>query len=386
MSAGRPLSVLHVLGRLQRGGAEMRTLEAMRCLDPARLRLDFCCLSGRSGVLDESARALGADVHLLRLNLAFALRFRSLLRRRGYDVVHSHVHRASGAILAVAAWAGVRVRIAQLHNTSDSRGSGPLRRLKRRGFQVLLERHASAITAVSEGVMSAVMGPRWREDPRTGILYEGVDLSAFAAAPERAGVRAEFGWPPEARICLHVGRFDPPKNHGRLLEIFASIAAAEPRARLLLAGDADTAAGSQARRRAGLPDLAGRVTLAGVRTDVPRLMLAADLLLFPSLWEGLPGVVIEASAAGLPVLASDLPGITEIGERARGIRTLSLAEPDAVWAAAAGSLLGQDPAARKAGVDPGSAFDVETYARGLADLYAGVAPAAAVGRPPREGP
>jgi len=98
------------------------------------------------------------------------------------------------------------------------------------------------------------------------------------------------------------------------------------------------------------------VAFAGTRADVPRLMKAADLMLFPSLWEGLPGAVLEACAAGLPVLASHLPGIVEIASRFPSVHCLSLQASDERWAAAARDLLGD------AGSDPARDAAHRTFA------------------------
>jgi glycosyltransferase involved in cell wall biosynthesis len=88
-------------------------------------------------------------------------------------------------------------------------------------------------------------------------------------------------------------------------------------------------------------ELRDRVIALGVRDDVPRLLAAADVLLLPSLREGLPGVVLEACAAGLPVLASDLPGVREIASRLPLVEYLPLTEPDHEWARAALALPAQ---------------------------------------------
>src|SRR5579864_7335487 len=99
MSSATQMRVLHIFGRLDRGGAEMRTLEVMRALDRARWGFEFCCLSGLPGELDEEARSLGGKVHLLHLGPTFPLRFRALLRANGFQAVHSHIHWPSGYVL-----------------------------------------------------------------------------------------------------------------------------------------------------------------------------------------------------------------------------------------------------------------------------------------------
>jgi glycosyltransferase involved in cell wall biosynthesis len=148
-------------------------------------------------------------------------------------------------------------------------------------------------------------------------------------------MRAEFGIPEDAVVVIHVGRMDPPKNHERLLCIFERFFRNVPSAYLLLVGAIREPIESAVRRTVEQAALSDRIILAGVRVDIPRLLKASDLMIFPSLWEGLPGAVLEAVAAKLPVVASDLPGITEIARYLPGVRAMSLDASDEEWAAAA---------------------------------------------------
>ena len=116
----------------------------------------------------------------------------------------------------------------------------------------------------------------------------------------------------------------PPKNHLRLIDIFGEVLRRQPTAVLLLVGQGRNAIERRLHRRIAQLGLGGQVVFCQERTDVPRLLGAADALIFPSLWEGLPGVVLEACAAGTPVLASDLPGVRDIAARLPRVRCLSL--------------------------------------------------------------
>src|SRR5579863_9751693 len=112
-----PIRILHIFGRMDRGGAETRTLELLRALDRRIYIFEFCSLSGQRGELDDEIVALGGKVHLLRLNAAFPSAFLYLLRKRQFAAVHSHVHLFTGIILLLAAVAGVPNRIAHFRST-----------------------------------------------------------------------------------------------------------------------------------------------------------------------------------------------------------------------------------------------------------------------------
>jgi glycosyltransferase involved in cell wall biosynthesis len=341
-----PAKILHVFGRMEPGGAEIRLLELIGRLSPAEFQVDVCALSGVAGSLDGDIRRLGGEVMPLALDARFAPRFIGMLRQRRYDVVHSHVLYTSGLILALAAVADVPLRVAHFHATHDGRLTTWRRRAHRRVMRALIDRFATDIVACGEGSMNAVWQPAWRLDPRCRVIYDALDLARFEQPRDRSALRTELGLPAAGTLFVHVGNQTEEKNHQRLIRIFAAIGARDPAARLVLVGaGTDGASGAIPGyiHENGLQDC---VIGAGVRTDVPRILMAADALLLPSLREGLPGVVLEACAAGLPVLASDLPGVREIASRLLLVRFLSLERSDQEWAQAALALPAEADALR----------------------------------------
>ena len=333
-----PIRVLHVFGRMQPGGAETRTLEIMSRMSPAEYCADVCALSGLTGSLDDRVRALGGDVIPIRLNAGFPRRFLSLLRRDPYDVVHSHVLYTSGLVLALAAAARVPMRVAHFRAMHDGHHS-TLRRLAQRALmRRLIDRYATDIVACGVGAMDAVWRKGWRSDPRCQIIYNAVDPARFASPGGGDQVRADLRIAAGERVYLHIGNETREKNHGRLLAIFAAILSRDPSSRLVLAGAGTNDPAGATARAAREHHIEHCVHALGVRHDVPRLLAAADALLLPSIAEGLPGVVLEACAAGVPVLASDLPGVREVAARLALVQTLPLTAADAEWAAAAAAL------------------------------------------------
>ncbi|WP_139491605.1 glycosyltransferase [Brevibacillus dissolubilis] len=339
----KPKRILHIFGGMNRGGAEMRTLDLMRNIDRSAYQFEFCALSGQPGVLDEEIRQMGGEVHLCGLGLSFPARFQALLQTGRYDVVHSHVHHFSGLILWLAARAGVKGRIAHFRSTASGQAQTLRRKVQTRVMKQLINRHATQILSVNEGAMVSSWRKDWKADPRCQVIYNGVDLLPFRAAPERHAVRQELGIAEEAQLIIHVGRMDTEaKNHLRLIELFAATAKLLPQAHLLLVGKGGNQREQQVRALIAKHQITDRVTLVGQRQDVPRLMMAADMLLLPSLWEGLPGVVLEARAAGLPVLGSDIPGTLEIAQRLPYVHCLPLAESDQVWAERISRILAEE--------------------------------------------
>ena len=327
----------------------MRTIEIMRRIDARDFRLEFCSLSGQPGELDPEIERLGGRVHLLRLDPSFPRRFRQLIRRRGYDLVHSHVYFSSGLMLLLAASQGVPHRIAHFRNTTDGGGSGLLRRARQSVFRRLIDRYATNIVAVGTGALEEAWSRFWYRDPRCHVLHNGLDLTPFSALADREAaartVRQELGLAPESRLIIHVGRPAKQKNHERVVDLFSLLRSRLPEARLLLVGGPRSELEARLGPRLAARKLGDEVIFTGTRVDVPRLLRAADLLLFPSLWEGIPGVVLEACAAGIPTLASALPGVKEIAADFPRVCPVELAEGDPRWVAAGRELLDRYPLA-----------------------------------------
>lgn len=374
--------VLHVFARMGRGGAEMRTLDLVREVDRDYFRFDFCTLSARPGELDREVQDLGGTLRPCPLGWSFPLRFLAMLRRGRYDVIHSHVHHFSGAVLRLSAQVGIPVRIAHFRSSGDGRGDGWRRRCQRALMCRWIDRSATHILAVSEAAMEGAWGSAWRTDPRCEVVYNGLPYAPFRGPTERESVRREFGFPHDAFLAIHVGRLATEKNHPRLLAVFERLLAHRADARLLLVGSGEPAAETLVRHEIAQRHLGRRVAMAGDRSDVPRLLKAADVLVFPSLREGLPGAILEACAAGTPVVASDLPAIREIAGELPLLAHLPLSEPDERWveyvlaAAQAGSCERTRRAAQRAFVN--SRFSIDHCVERIWRVWHGQ-PAAGVG-------
>lgn len=339
LTGRKPVRVLHVVGGMNRGGVETWLMHVLRHIDRERFRMDFLVHTTQPCAYDDEILALGSRIIPCphpRRPLSYARRLKRILRERGpYDVIHSHVHHYSGWVLRAARQAGVPVRIAHSHSDTYrlQAGTSPPRRLYLALAKRWIAAHATHGLACSRQAAAALFGPDWESDPRRRVLYYGIDLAPFRDDVDRVSVRRELGIPVDAFVVGHVGRFEEPKNHAFLVEIARHIAAREPRARFLLVGDGPLRKEIE-RKAAGL-GLAGVVHFAGIRRDVPRLMMGAmDVFVLPSLWEGLPVVAIEAQAAGLSCVLSDVvPQEADVVPAL--MRRLSLERPPSLWAESA---------------------------------------------------
>jgi len=328
------LRVLHVFGRLMRGGAELRTIELAESFRGRRVRSDFLVLSGLDGPLDDRVRAAGGDVIKCALDARFPFRFSRLLRERRYDVVHSHVHYFSGVILAIARLARTRCRVAHLHTAivndkTDTVG----RRAQLAACRRLIKIAATDIVAVGEGAMRGAWCPRWQGDLRCRVVYNGIPA-------ERLRLRVRT---PEPPAVINVASIQPLKNQLRLVGILRHSIRDLPDLSLRLVGREIADYGVTVRRAAQEAGLADRVHFIGEVEEPMPLIAASSLMILPSLWEGLPSAVLEACAVGIPVLAADLPGTRELARHFPNLCLMPLAEGDRAWADAAVRLVRQAP-------------------------------------------
>jgi glycosyltransferase involved in cell wall biosynthesis len=318
------LRVLHVFGAMDRGGAETRTLELMRQLDRAEVTFDFCVLSGRPGVYANEIATLGGRVIPCVVPRQLG-QLPGLLRTGAWDVVHSHVHHFSGVVLLAARIAGIRRRVAHLRTSHTGAPQSRRRRLYEAAMRRLIDATATTVLGVSEAAMASFYGAAWRADDRRIVLYNGIDVARFATPVDRAGVRAALGVAPTEHLLLHVGNFHPAKNHTGLIAMAARLAAEQVPFVLALVGDGP--ARSDIEAMVHTEGLAHCVRFLGARDDVATLLAAADCFVFPSRWEGLPGAVLEALAAGVPVVGSAIPPVEEIARQTTGVACV---DPDDV--------------------------------------------------------
>ncbi|HIK03583.1 MAG TPA: glycosyltransferase family 1 protein [Trichormus sp. M33_DOE_039] len=331
----RPIRILHVVGGMVRGGIETWLMHILRHIDRDRFQMDFLVHTTEPCAYDEEIRSLGSQIISCPLQRkypwVYAANIKRILREFGpYDIVHSHLHHFSGYVLYLAKQAGVPVRIAHSHNDTSAQEKGLYRRWYRSFMKSLIAHNATLGCGCSYQATADLFGTQWQDDSRWQVFYFGIDLKPFENTVDRVAIRAEFGIPADAFVIGHVGRFHPQKNHRFLIEIAAEIAKREPQMRLLLLGEGYLQL--EIYQKVVQMGLGDRVIFAGTRSDIPRLMMGAmDVFLLPSLHEGLPIVSIEAQAAGLPLILSDV--ITDELQKIKPlVQKISLSQPARVWA------------------------------------------------------
>lgn len=370
--------VLHVVGRMHRAGIETWLMDVVRRSERLPVRHDFMVHCAEEAAYDRELIRRGCrlyrvdgDRRSVGYPLALDTAFAAALADGPVHVAHAHEQLWCGPILDAAARAGIPVRIAHSHN--DTKRLERFPNLARMAFGVWMRgRIRRAMThglSCSVAAAPSLFGDSWREDPRVAVLHYGLDFGRFQLQEDAAGVRRSLGIAPGRKVIGHVGRCERQKNQRFLLEVFQQAVRMRSDLHLLMAGEGSLERELLAQiRECGL---SSRITWLKNRSDIPALMVSAmDLFLLPSLHEGLPLVLLEAQAAGLPCLFS-----TEVTAEAdlypETNARLSHRESAGRWAVALQELLRAGRANRAVRLLEMSAgvFSAEHALRRLAELY-----------------
>lgn len=321
--SGVPVRVLYAIDSLAQGGAERSLVELAPHLVRLGVDLDVAVLHARQHVLAEELEAGGARLHDVagRGRLDAIRRLRSLIRARRPDLVHTTLYDANQAGRVAAALCRTPV-VSSLVNTPygpDHLAEPGLSRARVRLAQALdattvrLARRLHANAAhVADTMAARLRVPRERFD----VIPRGRDAEALGRrTPERTRrVRQQLAVADDEQVVLALARHEQQKGLDVAVAALAEVRRRHPRARLLVAGR-EGAASERLRAQIDAAGLDGAVELLGFREDVADLLAAADVFVLPSRREGFPGVVVEAMALEVPIVATDLPGVREaLGE------------------------------------------------------------------------
>ncbi len=298
--------VLQVVLSLAPGGTERLVIELSKQLH-AKHGMAVCCLD-EPGAWASELTEIGIPVFSLEREKGFSpelgRRIAALASEQGADVLHCH-HYSPFVYGAVARlWQPLRVVFTEHGRAHDGPPSW-----KRKFANQVFGRIPASIHAVSEDLKRHLVKEGFAPD-RIDVIYNGIDPGGRPTAAEREAARAALGCAPTELVIGAVGRLDPVKDLPTLLEAFARVTSAHATARLVLIGD-----GPERARLESLVherDLGGRVSLAGYRRDVRALLPGLDLYVNSSIFEGVSLTILEAMAAGLPVVATAVGGTPEV--------------------------------------------------------------------------
>ena len=301
-----PIRILHVIGSMNRGGAETMIMNLYRKMDREKIQFDFAVHTDAPADYDAEIVSLGGRIwHCPRftgMNL-FSYRrwWNGFFREHAseYPIVHGHIGSSAAIYLNAAKKSGL-FTIAHSHSSGTDHSA---KALLYRVFSYPTRHIADWFFACSEAAGIDRFGAEAVNAPNFSILNNAVDASVLCFDPVvRRQVREELGVD-DSLIVGHVGRFDTVKNQAFAIRAFQMLLEKDPDARLLLVGEGATK--PELESLVSSLELADRVIFTGLRTDVDRLLQAMDVFIFPSIYEGLPVTLVEAQCSGLPCVISD---------------------------------------------------------------------------------
>ncbi len=307
-------TVCHLVHSLGVGGAEILAARIGRRLSGA-YRFLYVCLDGL-GPLGEDLVREGFAVHVLTrrpgVDLRCVGRLAGLLRRMKVDVIHAHQYTP----FSYAVLARLLCRRPAILFTEHGRWFPDFPRFKRIIANRLLLERRDEVVGVGEAVRQALIRNEGFPAPRVATIYNGIDLSDYSRIPDdRIPIRRKLGIDLDDFVLIQVARLDALKDHATAIRALAHVAENRSDVKLVLVGEGpEEKSIRQLSQDLGLED---QIRWLGLRTDVPRLLAAADLALLTSVSEGIPLTLIEAMAARLPIVATNVGGVGEVVENGR---------------------------------------------------------------------
>lgn len=362
------IKVLHYVTIMNRAGQETFIMNVFRNISRDEVMFDFLCTLEEQGDFDEEIKSLGGTIRYIQLNKIQGkikqfhntlLLYKYLKKNcKEYKVFHIHTQHAMDAFLSscAAKLAGIETVIVHSHNVSTL-----YHVLAHKIFKVPLK-----LLSVVRFACSKAAGYWMYGNGSFSVVNNALETSKFQySLKKRMQVRTELNWE-EKFIIGHAGRFNEQKNHNFLIDIFKETINLIPNAHLVLIGQGELE--TVIREKVNHLHLDEKVSFLGIRNDMDTLYQGMDLFLFPSIFEGLGIVLIEAQTSGLPCFISDsLP--TEI-DITPGVQRIKLNENSLEWAQKIQAYIqdghkreGADNLVKKAG------YDIRDIAKRLEKFY-----------------
>lgn len=325
------LHVLHVFGKLNRGGAESRVMDLYRNMDRTKVQFDFMQHTTRVCDFQPEIEQLGGKVyHVPPFRFwnyfSYCKAWKEFIKKHPeIRIVHGHMTSTASIYLPIAHKKGV-FTIAHSRNAGVDKGiKGKLTKFLRRNLKEKCDR----CFACSKLAGEAVFGKEAMEQGNVTIIPNAIDAARFTFDPEvRKQKREELHIQPHEFLIGEVGRFDPQKNQKYAVEILAECRKKNFPAKLILIGEGPLM--ETVRQQVEELRLQEYVIFTGLQKNVMPFYQAMDFFLLPSFYEGLPGVAVEAQASGLRGILSD--AITTETAMTTLMEFRSVQEPAKIWA------------------------------------------------------
>lgn len=328
------IRVLQFFSTLNNGGAENRMMDVYRCIDSEVVSFDFAVLHSGKHFFDDEVKEKGSEKYILPdPRVGLLKNYRALVKffkEHSFQAVHTHVSWYGGVVLMAAKQAGVKIRIAHARDSVIPDRSWKERLVCDIG-KVLIGLSATQRIAISKEAAENIFGKRVVKKGSYLFVPNAIDQKKYIVLEEdeRNALREKLGIPIDKKAYVTVANLRKQKNHMFLLDIAKALKDKGDNFILYLIGEGNLR--SDIEKKISELNLTDNVILMGSRGDVPEILCAFDGMIFPSLFEGLGGVILESQLVGVPAIVSDaIPRVVDVGIEM--VEYLSLNEDTSVWA------------------------------------------------------
>lgn len=367
MDRKKPIRVLQVFGSMNRGGAETMIMNLYRHVDKSKIQFDFIVHTDEEGAYDKEIKQLGGNIYrvpryTVRNHVAYVKAWQSFFKlHTEYKIMHSHI-RSTASIYLPIAKRNKLVTIIHSHSTSSGNG---IASILKNIYQYPLRYQADYYFACSKIAGIWLFGKKVTNQDNFIVLKNAIETERFMYNEEfRRKIRSELKIE-DKFVVGHVGRFNFPKNHPFIIDIFKEVVERHPESVLLLVGEGEER--QKIEDKVAKQNLQNKVIFAGVREDIPQLLNAMDVFLFPSLFEGLPVSLIEAQANDLQIFASDQ--ITDEVAISSNLNFISLEKTADEWAVDLLDCIGKTARMDKNETIKKAGYDILESSKYLQDYY-----------------
>lgn len=312
------IRVLYVIEDTVFGGGERGFGQLAAGLNRDRFKTHLAAHPG--GRLETLARSHDIPFFPLDMSRKFNLKtiskLSNLLRAREIQIIHSMGSRSDFYARVAGHQANVPAIVSTMAMLIEGYDIGAIRKLIYGWVDGLTEKWTDQFIAVSNALEKMLVEDHGIPRSKVRTIYNGVELGRYSndKGPDLS-IREKLGIPPDAPVVGMIGRFVYQKGYGTFIEAASRIVKSFPEARYLMVGDGPLKADME--NLSGKLNFTGRCIFAGEQSDIPNLLSIMDIVVQPSIIEGLPRVIIEAMAMARPIVASDIPGIREQIENGR---------------------------------------------------------------------
>lgn len=366
------IRVLQIVGSMDRGGIETFLMNVYRNLDRSKVQFDFLMHTDNECAYNDEIRSLGGNIYSVPARNKGIVNNKKSLNKffekhNEYKIVHQHLSSLSYIEpLKFAKKNNIPIRIVHSHSTNQ--GGNKIHKILHGYNKQLIKQYASHYFACSDLAAKWLYGSKQYDNGDYKIINNGIESQQFKFDNNiRFKVRAELGIDSSTLVVGHIGRFAVPKNHDFLIEVFNEVYKRNSNALLLLVGDGELRQSiDQKVKKMKLKD---NVIFTGVRSDIPNILQAMDVVVFPSLYEGLPVTLVEAQATGLSCVVSS--SITKRVHITDHIKFIDLEKDAKYWSDAVLNLpLDNDRKySNKKIIDSG--FDIKDISKSMENFYLG---------------